>query len=346
MHQQLNNLRNEQRSKTNCSKNILRRGKKLPTSVLQQLEDNKNKFISMNGFLSTTKSNDVAKMFAGVETNRAGYQSVLFEMHIDGAINTKRPYADISRESAIPDEEEVLFFMGFVWRIEAVDKLFDNTWKVKLQLSTDINSNLTRSFNELSDKCTYFTLGRILHELGEYKNAISFYDRMLNITSELSERKTCADIHFHIAISAFEDGSYTQALDNLKKAELLIEELVQSGNGESVELRPILAEDVHLSPMCIMMNKGLVYRKKRDYKNAKHSFSEALKKQGSKNDKARVHYNLGVLQFELRIYDEARNNYLKALELAENQALTSDINQRLETLNQILSPNETMKKKL
>jgi hypothetical protein len=104
MHQRLNTLHNEQRSETNCLQNVFSRGKKLSTSVLQQLEDNKKKLISMNGFLSTTKTDNVANMFAGTETNIEGYQSVSFEMYIDGTINTQRPYADITEESEIPDE--------------------------------------------------------------------------------------------------------------------------------------------------------------------------------------------------------------------------------------------------
>jgi tetratricopeptide (TPR) repeat protein len=216
--------------------------------------------------------------------------------------------------------------MGFVWHIEAVDKLSDNNWKVSLQLSTDMDSDLTKSFNEWKNQCTFFTLGKILHELGEYKRAIGFYDRMLDLTFQLSEKKTLADIHFHIAISAFEDGSYSQALHHLKEAECLIDELITSGNSESTELQPILAEDVSISSMCILMNKCLVYRKRRDYKCAEQSFN-----------KAHLHYHFGVLQFERGYYENARNHFSNAFDLASDQVLKNTTYQRLDTLNKISS---------
>ncbi|CAF0842742.1 unnamed protein product [Adineta steineri] len=331
MHQQLNTLRTEQRRAIHSPENILRRGKILSKNVLQQLEDNKNKLISMHGFLSTTKSNDVANIFADTGTNKQDYTSVVFEMHIDETIDTKRPYADISNVSTIPDEQEVLFFMGFVWRIEAVDEGSNNEWRVKLQLSNDMDSDLTRRFDELNDECTFFKLGKILYELGEYKNAISFYERMLNSTTELLTEKTRANIHLHIAISAFEDGSHSQALEHLQKAERLIPESVPSN-----EVRPFLAEDTSPSLMCILMNKGLVYQKQRNPRLAEKSFNEALEKHGSDKDKALVYYNIGVFQFGQGKYENARNHFDDALRFTTCQVLKNDVNQRLQTLEKIL----------
>jgi tetratricopeptide (TPR) repeat protein len=335
IHQRLNDLCTEQRPTIHCLRNLLYRGKKLPKSVIQQLEDSKDKFISINGFLSTTKNNDVAKIFAGIEGDRPGYQSVVFEMDIDGKIDTKRPYADISEVGQMQDEEEVLFFMGFVWRIQAVDRLPDNSWKIILKLSNDINSEFTRSFNQLDKKCTFFQLGKILHELGEYKNAINFYERMLKLPTELLDKRTCADIHFHIAISALDDGSCPQALHHLEQAERFIKELNQPNNSELDKLRPFLAEDASISLMSILMNKGLVYQKKKDSKHAEQSFNEALKQHGSPKEKAYVHYNFGQFLVSKRRYSEARNNYLQAFQLAKDQNLKDNINQILRNIDQI-----------
>ncbi|CAF0892472.1 unnamed protein product [Adineta steineri] len=332
MHQQLNTLRTKQRRKIHSPENVLLRGKKLSKSVLQQLEDNKNKLISMNGFLSTTKGNDEANIFAGTGTSTQDYLPVVFEMHIDETIDTIRPYADISSVSTIEDEQEVLFFMGFVWRIEAVDEGSNNEWRVTLKLSTDVDSDLTRRFDELNDTCTFFTLGKILYELGEYKNAISFYQRMLSSSTDSLTEKTRANIHLHIAISAFEDGSFSQALEHLQKAERILPESVPLD-----ELRPFLAEDASPSLMCILMNKGLVYQKQRNPRLAEKSFNEALEKHGSDKDKALVYYNIGVFQFGQGKYENARNHFNNALRLTTCQVLKIDINQRLQTLNQILS---------
>ena len=87
----------------------------------------------------------------------------------------KRPYADISEESAINDEDEVLFFMGFVWCIKSVDKIDENNWEILLKPSFDVNLPMTNQGND----STCFTLGPILHELSECTEAIHFYNRIV-----------------------------------------------------------------------------------------------------------------------------------------------------------------------
>ena len=331
IHQQLQNLRIQQRSQTTSSQQMFRRGKKLPASVLQQLEDNKGKLVSINGFLSTTAQDDVADLYAGTGANRPGYQSVIFEISVDHTIDIKRPYADICTFSAIPADEEVLFFMGFVWRIEAVDREDGQPIKVKLKLSSDMDPAITERFNELADQCTFFRLGKILHELGEYKKAINFYHCMFNSQPELSDKKVLANIHYHMAISAFEDGSYPQALERIQQAESLINEATRLG-----DIQPILAEDTSFSIIHVLINKGLIYQKMKEYKCAKQSFEEALEKDGPTNDKAYAHYHLGVLEHERGHHQIAVEQFSQAFRLTTDQALKNTISEKLHLLDEIL----------
>lgn len=338
IHQQLVNLRPNQSSTSESSRNMLYRGKKLAKSVIQQLEDNKNKLISINGFLSTTRSDNVAQIFAGTGANRPGYHSVVFEMDLNGINDSKRPYADISEVAEIFDEEEVLFFMGFVWRIQAVEKLSDDQWKITLKLSNDMDSELTQSFNHLGNPCSFFQLGKILHELGEYKNAICFYERMLKLTSDTSDKKIRADIHSHIATSAIGDESWPQALYHLNEAERYFGELKQSDDLDITEIQPVLAEDTPFSLMNIFINKALVYQKIRDYRRARESLEEALQQHGSQNETARVHYNFGRFLVSQGTYPEARNRYHQALQLTKDQNFKDNINQNLKNLDRISPP--------
>ena len=97
------------------------RGKPLSGSVLQQLIDNEGGLITMNGFLSTTIMNKVASFYHGdnqVSKVNEGYKPVLFVFEITTDI--KQPYAYISTCSTKPDEAEVLFSLGTIWRIKFV----------------------------------------------------------------------------------------------------------------------------------------------------------------------------------------------------------------------------------
>ncbi|CAF1596041.1 unnamed protein product [Didymodactylos carnosus] len=79
----------------------------LPDKDIEQLKNSVGKYVSTNGFLSTSLSQSVAKMFA---TN------VLFKTEIDYSIKNTI-YADISQKSVNQHEEEVLFDLGSLFQI-------------------------------------------------------------------------------------------------------------------------------------------------------------------------------------------------------------------------------------
>lgn len=74
--------------------------------------------ISINTFLSTTLSLQVASAFANQSDDMI---SVIFYIEIDRDIRNKRPYGNISNFSSFLDEEEVLFAMGSIFRIESIE---------------------------------------------------------------------------------------------------------------------------------------------------------------------------------------------------------------------------------
>jgi hypothetical protein len=102
--------------------------------MFKKLEDNKNGLVVMNGFLSTTEDEVVAKGFASGVPN-SDQKAVIFELNIDPDVVNK-PYAKIpsDRHAKKSNEEEVLFSIGSVWQIINVKELEDNTKLVSLAL--------------------------------------------------------------------------------------------------------------------------------------------------------------------------------------------------------------------
>ena len=141
LHRQLEKLCTEQEEKLELKSAIktVRRGKLLSTSVLQQLIDNERGLISMNGFLSTTMSPDVADMHSGVGDNIGdGYKPVRFVLTID---NIKQPYASLHDYSVIKHEEEILFSLGTIWRIESIE-FNEKLYQVALVSHNELDSQL------------------------------------------------------------------------------------------------------------------------------------------------------------------------------------------------------------
>ncbi|CAF1600487.1 unnamed protein product, partial [Didymodactylos carnosus] len=127
------------------------RGQKLSQHEIDKLKNNSvGQLISANGFLSTSWSPDVAKMFA---TN------VIYEIEIDTQFDELAIFADISRYSTKPGEEEVLFDLGTTFKIM-------NVYYIKTQ-----QDNLNKRTN------TDQSFGMLLIELAQYCKAIDYFQK-------------------------------------------------------------------------------------------------------------------------------------------------------------------------
>ncbi|CAF1256275.1 unnamed protein product [Rotaria magnacalcarata] len=121
------------------------RGMSIPTTTLDELKKKSGLLLSFNSFLSTTTDESVALIFGGAPENRPHMTTALFEIEVDPSISTPAHYADISDWSMIKDEEEYLFTMCSVFRIQSVEPPDDcNISRIKLLLTDDNDPELTR----------------------------------------------------------------------------------------------------------------------------------------------------------------------------------------------------------
>jgi len=115
------------------SSEIYYRGQIMSNKQFENLKELQGNIISINTFLSTTTSMQIALMYAGKYQGNPDMTSVVFSIEIDSLLRT-RPYANISRYSLFPDEDEVLFGMGSVFRIGNIRQLpnADDIWVIDL----------------------------------------------------------------------------------------------------------------------------------------------------------------------------------------------------------------------
>ena len=101
------------------------RGQFMSSSTIDQFRENIGSLISTNVFLSTSLAFDIAVMFAGGSGSKSttSLKTVLFCVEIDPKIENTRPYAQIKHFSNFEEEDEVLFAVGTVFRIEKFDTL-------------------------------------------------------------------------------------------------------------------------------------------------------------------------------------------------------------------------------
>lgn len=104
------------------------RGQALSNSEIERFKEHIGGLVSFNAFFSTSLSLDIALMFAGASTEEDGFslRSVLFCIEVDSSIERTQPFANIDLYSVNEDEDEVLFSVGSVFRVEKVECLPNN----------------------------------------------------------------------------------------------------------------------------------------------------------------------------------------------------------------------------
>jgi hypothetical protein len=159
---------------------ILYRGQLISKDELIRLKSSKGELISMNSFLSTSTNKKKALEFA---TSRPPPNDQLTSILLEIFVNirsTTRPLADIKHLSAFPDEEEILFMFGCVFRIDDVWFDEDNQiWNARLTLcgeaDNDMKLFLSNLNQQLNGQNKLVSLGNYFIQMQKYQEAEEHY---------------------------------------------------------------------------------------------------------------------------------------------------------------------------
>ncbi|CAF3199297.1 unnamed protein product, partial [Rotaria socialis] len=116
------------------------RSQQMSINEIKILEENQNGLISINNFFSTSKNYVTAEGFA--DSGTYDYPKVVFTINIDNSIGNDQVFATIEDVSNFSQEEEILFTIGTVFRVDSVEQVTDTYWSVELSLDKKINVEL------------------------------------------------------------------------------------------------------------------------------------------------------------------------------------------------------------
>ncbi|CAF0782816.1 unnamed protein product [Didymodactylos carnosus] len=139
--------------------------------------------VSTNGFLSTSRSRDVAEVFSGKPTENQ--RSVLFEIECNvDELKDAIVFADIARFSEYPDEKEVLFNSGATFEIVCISEDELGCWLVHLK-TTRAGENISQEYiesnrREMNGGSGASAFVDLLADMGDYTKALHFCERLLN----------------------------------------------------------------------------------------------------------------------------------------------------------------------
>lgn len=133
---------------------------------------------SFNSFLSTTTDYGMAHFFADCSRYDEQLTAILFQMTIDPTI-CSIPYTSHNNISNFNSENEILFSMHTVFRIDGMDKIDDRFWKVMLTLISDYDDDLTRLTKRIREEIVsgsgWHKLAHLLSKMGKFSKAQELY---------------------------------------------------------------------------------------------------------------------------------------------------------------------------
>jgi tetratricopeptide (TPR) repeat protein len=214
-------LKNEHEKyiRTSDTRNVIRvyRGQAIGVDELELMKNNVGEFLSMNSFLSTSRNRSTAAHFARMISTNDGNQSILFEIEIDPRLKTKA-CADINQISYYQNEDEVLIMLGALFRIESmVEDKKNRMWVARMSVASEDDYHLKETFaymkERIGDDTNLDSLGKILLEMGEYRQAKKCYERMFE-----EFKLGLADTQVGLGWAHLRCEEYDQSLEHFEQA--------------------------------------------------------------------------------------------------------------------------------
>ncbi|CAF0971087.1 unnamed protein product [Adineta steineri] len=311
LHRQIEQLHQEQYAGTTAANTFtVYRGQGLSAGDFEQMSKTKGGLISFNNFLSTSKVRKVSLGFAQGVTINPDQVGVLFIMKINPA-QSATPFASIAGISKFQGEEEVLFSMHSVFRIQDIKQMGGNNrlYEVNLVLTADNDPELSRLTDYIRKESYpnsegWYRLGMVLWSMGQFDKAEDIYQVLLD---QKKDDKDKAPIYHQLGLIMKDQGKYEEALTFYEKSLAIYQKTLSTNH-------PSLAMSYN--------NIGLVHYNMGNYPKALSSHEKAL---GIRQQSlpcnhphlAASYNNIGIVYKKMGNYPKALSYYEKDLEISQ-----------------------------
>ncbi|CAF1480016.1 unnamed protein product [Adineta steineri] len=292
------------------------RGQGLSKADFTEMTKTKGGLLSFNNFLSTSKSRNVSLKFAQQAATNPDLVGVLFIMSINPT-HSITPFASVSDVSYFHTEDEVLFSMHTIFRIEDIQPMDGNNQLhiVNLILTNDNDQEL-RTLTDQMRKETFpdvegwYRLGQLLIKMGQFNKAQEVYEVLLLQTTNESDM---TPIYNQLGMIKRNQAEYQEALIYYEKS-LAIDQKTLPSN--------------HLNLASSYMGIASVYYSMADYPKALSYYEKALEIQqqslhSNHLDLAMSYNNIGMVYRKMSDYPKALSYYGKALAIRQQSLLSN-----------------------
>ncbi|CAF0806361.1 unnamed protein product [Adineta steineri] len=350
LHQQIQQLHHQQINSYYGKPFIIYRGQGLSKTNFEKLLKTKRGLMSFNNFLSTSTEQDIALELAYSASEDVDMIGILFIMSIDPCIKSA-PFASIREISYFNQEEEILFSMHTVFRVDAIKQMdnINQLYQVELQLTSDDDQQLRlltdRIREEVGGDNEWERLGNLLLKIGQFNKAEELYNVLLEQTLNVSEKQ-----HYYNQLGYVKgsQGDYENAIRYLEQGLDIQQKTLPSQHPHEKALN-ILEKTLpsnHPYLATSYNNIGSMYDNKGEYLKALAFYEKAHEIQQktllpNHPDLATSYNNIGMVYHKMGEYSKALSSHEKAFEI-QQKTLPSNHPDFAESHNNIGSVYEDM----
>ncbi|CAF2447225.1 unnamed protein product [Rotaria sp. Silwood2] len=195
------------------------RGQGMSTDDFNKLKNGIGGLLAFRSFLSTSLNRNVACEFAEPFKSSTDQTSIIFVMNIDSNIQDNS-FIHIGTVNNVGEsEQEILFNIGTVFRIDKIEKLSDNQWEVYLASSNDIDVKLAQYTEQMRKQIQsshpLISLVKLVDYLGQYK-VIEALEKIFNEFNVLYQLVgLMSEMKFALGSAYFSAGHLKNALTHL-----------------------------------------------------------------------------------------------------------------------------------
>ncbi|CAF1586057.1 unnamed protein product, partial [Adineta steineri] len=311
LHRQIEQLHKEQYASITAADTFtIYRGQGLSTEDFEQMSKIEGGLISFNNFLSTSKNRNISLDFSQRAARNPDQIGVLFIIKINPAQSTT-PFASIAGISDFQKEEELLFSMHSVFRVQDIKQMGENNrlYEVSLTFTADNDPELNRLTDYVRKESFpngegWYRLGKVLFAMGQFDKAEDIQQVLLD---QATDDRDKADNSHQLGVIKYDQGKYKEALTFYEKSLAIYQKIFPSN---------------HRSLATSYNNIGEVHRNMGNYAKALSSHEKALdiRRQSLPPNDLHLAYsynNIGNVHDNMGNYAKALSSYKKALEIRQ-----------------------------
>lgn len=288
----------------------------LSNDEFQLFEDSIGKYISINRFFSTYINRDNAlSYFNEYEYDEKCSKKILFKIDADPRLIKTKPFANITVHNQ-SHEEEILFSLGSIFRLENIHHGKNDHYTIHLILTNDDNYHLKSIFDHIKHQygendINLLSFGNALRRMGKLDQAEKCYQRLLHDSTY--DQDLISRSYHHLGRIAETKGEYDTSLEYLYQSLDIKLKIMKSND-------PSIAQTYN--------SIGIVCQQKGDHDKALEAFNKALniwKRAYGRNhpNVAGCYNNMGVVYKREKNYIEALECFQKALHIREKHPSTN-----------------------